>query len=268
MSSVESDLSMFSDNGMIDQGKVIKVIRRVNEDLGLKINKERQAVVEVANNKADLPVDFMFLQIATMCVSAIYHRPGEIFGGFTEEKNCTEEFPVTCNTRNSVCSNECGGKFWVTQTFKDRTVRFKEFLPIRVLNKSVKYCSSHCPNLHNTCDNHIEITDGEIVANFEKGVLYLNYLADMTNEEGEVIILNHPLVRDYYEYAVKKHLLENWMLNSEADVAEKLKYIKQELYESRLRALNFINTIEYSEIQETFTANRKRFYHRYQRLIE
>ena len=49
MSSVESDMDSFADSGMIDRSKYIKIVRKVNSDLGIRINKEKEKVLTIKN---------------------------------------------------------------------------------------------------------------------------------------------------------------------------------------------------------------------------
>lgn len=270
MASVESDMDSFADNGMVNRGRMIKIIRRVNEDLGLKINQEKEALVEIKNHKGDLPEDFYKLQLTYLCSQAYYaHAPGEIFGTHFEERSCDELLPVDVECKRNVCFNECGGCYWVAQRFKEKIVRYKVDHNIRVTRRSSGNCSLDCPNLSmRQFEYEIDIENGEVTTGFKDGNLYVNYLSDMSDKDGNLLILDHPLVRDYYEYACKKHLLETWMLNNDADVTQKLAYFKNELYEARIRALNFTNTVEYSEIQSIFKKNRAHFYNRLIQPIE
>lgn len=273
MSSIESDMSTFADEGMINRGIAIKVVRRVNEDLGLKINREREHIVEVKNHKADLPADFQYLQLALMSgTKHEYHtNAGESLGNLTEEHDTPIQLPVT-----SLCdplsagqqTNDCGGKFYVTQRYQERVVNHTDLHQVRLTPSSMRFCADNSPHhYHNGAEYHIDIEEGFITTSFEEGTLYLSYLSDMVDLSGNVLVLDHPLLTEYYEYSVKKHLLENWMLNSNADVANKLIYIKNELKDARLRALNFVNTIEYSQIREFYQQNRLQFAKKYYRMF-
>lgn len=272
MASVESDMSTFADEGMINRGIAIKVVRKVNEDLGLKINREREHVVEVKHHKADLPADFQYLQLALMSSTKYeYHtNAGESLGNLTEEHDAPIVLPVT-----SLCdplsagqqTNDCGGKFYVTQRYQERVLHHTDLHPVRLTARTASRCIPEFLHHHRGAQYEIDIDEGFITTSFEEGILYLSYLSDMVDREGNVLILDHPLLTEYYEYAVKKHLLENWMLNSNADVANKLVYIKNELKEARLRALNFVNTIEYSQIREFYQQNRLQFAKKYYRMF-
>lgn len=270
MSSVETDLNSFADNGMINRGSVIKVVQRVNDDIGLKINQEKETVITIENHKGQVPTDFFKLQVAYICGQPLYlHDPREILGTVTEEHNFTEQVPVEVLKKGNACMNECGGCYWVTQLYKEKYVRYKDLAPIRLTQRSHKSCTTDCLNAKlSSTEFEMDIDNGEIVTGLKEGKLYLNYLSEMADNEGNLMVLDHALVRPYYEYAVKKHLLEQWMINNDADVAQKLMYIKQELAQARIEAIHFVSTIEYSDIQEVFKANRKRFFNRYINTID
>jgi hypothetical protein len=53
--------------GMIDPAQLIKVATRVNYDLGLRIHRTKQVVLDVEHNKARLPHDFAYLNYAFIC---------------------------------------------------------------------------------------------------------------------------------------------------------------------------------------------------------
>lgn len=263
MASVESDLSKYADNNMINRGTCIKVVRKVNHDLGLKIFREKEATIKVKNHIADLPADFMYLQLALICGKPIeYNLPaGTVWGTHTQEVD------ATCVQPNKTCLNGEGGAFWVTQLYKEKTVKVSQLTPIRISKKGLKYCSEQCVNNLWSSAYEMDIQEDQIVTNFREGDVYINYLADMVDENNNILVLDHPMLTPYYEYAVKKHILENFLINKQADVAQTLGYINNELKEARTAALNFTNTVEYTDIQDIFIANRNRFYNRYHKMF-
>jgi hypothetical protein len=65
MNSVEDDFHKWSDAGLVDQLKYIKVIRECNEKLGIRIYDSKQVMLDVypspdghGRGRADLPLDF------------------------------------------------------------------------------------------------------------------------------------------------------------------------------------------------------------------
>lgn len=264
MASVESDLHSFADNGLIDRGNVIKVVRKVNEDIGLKIYQEKATVLNIENYKADLPADFSKLQMALGCDVQHFFLAPSVFGTHTIETNV----PVMVYDQPA-CLNEKGGCYWVTQQYKDTIMKYDRFFPLQLAKGAKVSASENCINFNwNDAGYDIDILNGQVITGFREGKIYINYLADLVDEEGNLLLLDHPLTTEYYEYAVKKHLLENFMLNNDVDVSQKLMYIKNELREAKIRALNFTNTPEYSEIEGFYQRNRRDFYNKYHRIIQ
>lgn len=266
MASIESDISSYADSGLIDRGKYIKIARKVNEDLGLKIFKEVEGSLKIENYKADLPPDFKFLQLALICGEPTqYHLgPGSIFGTHTEETNVT----AGCVKPDKICLNSNGGAYWVTQTFKDKTVQLPKLHPIKLTKKSLKYCGDKCVNTTWSGAYELDLENGQAVTNFREGEIYINYLSDMVDKDNNILIINHPLLVPFYEYAIKKHIFENLLMNGDADVERRYMMIKNELRDARVAALNFLNTVEYTDIQDSYNANRARFYNKYYKMFD
>lgn len=266
MASVESDLPRFADNGMINRGTFIKVVRGVNHDLGLKIFREREAVVKIENYKGQLPVDFMYLQLGLICGEPQQYNlaAGTIWGTHTEENNVA----AACVRPDNVCLSSNGTSYWVTQVYKEKTVKVTRLAPIQVNMRSRRFCSDKCLNTSWSSAYEMDIDEnGDVVVNFREGELYINYLADMVDEDNNVLLLDHPLLTPYYEYAVKKRLLENLYLNGEPDMERRIADLKVELKDARTNSISFVNTFEYKEIQDVYMHNRNRFYNRYQKMF-
>ena len=84
----------------------------------------------------------------------------------------------------------------------------------------------------------------------------------MENEDGELLVLDHPYCNEYYEYALKQRILENMLFSGE-QVSQKISYIEQKLRAARNNALGFINTPNFKELQKIWEVNRKAQYSNY-----
>lgn len=98
--------------------------------------------------------------------------------------------------------------------------------------------------------------------NFAEGRVYINYESVMEDDDGNLLVLDHPTVNDYYEYALKERILENLFLNGE-NVAQKLQVIQAKIRPSRNNALSFINTPDFGEMRRVWEKNRKAMYAKY-----
>ena len=55
---VSIDMNTLALENMIEPQQLIKVAKRINYDLGLRINQTREVVLEVCHNKVKLPDNF------------------------------------------------------------------------------------------------------------------------------------------------------------------------------------------------------------------
>jgi hypothetical protein len=269
MNSVEQDLELYSNENMIDRQRLIKIVREVNADLGIKINKDQEAILEVKNKKAELPLDFAYLQALFLCEALETKRKPAIMGDHMVQ------VPVDSQQYNEagvikICptgsfNNEGGGCFFVGKRMDTQEeTEYKVTSPIKLTQRALSTCEGrNCFGHNDYYSYEVDINEGLILTNFEKGKLYISYLADMVDENNNILVLDHPLIRPYYEYAVKKRLLENWFLTNDADVGERLKYTVQMLQQARLEAHNYVNGIGYKEIIDHFNLRRKNFLLKY-----
>lgn len=267
MAGIESDLYTFADEGYFDRGKFIKEARRVNADLGLKINIEREEVLDVKDHVALLPPDFMFLQLAVACHVGTIRIP-DMEGAKTESHSI--EFPLEnrscsfgkCDSAN--CDGPCNNCTWVTQRIGIKTYTFTDIRELQLTESSSSRCADFCINRHfRRAKDQISIEEDHATFSFREGKVFINYLADMVDENNNILILDHPLVNDYYEYAIKKKFFEMMMLNKEGDFANSYKAMLDELRLAKIRAISFINTPEYGQLIQIFNDNRHRFYKKY-----
>lgn len=158
------------------------------------------------------------------------------------------------------CINQCGEYYQLVQTFKTKTVTYEQLDAIKI--KPGSSVSADCPNTRWSSPYQAEIRNGWMYTSFKTGKVYINYLGAMENEEGELLVMDHPMVNEYYEYAVKQRILENLYMNGE-DVAQKMNLIEGRLRGARNNALSYVNTPNFGELKKMWEVNRKAQYHKY-----
>ena len=84
----------------------------------------------------------------------------------------------------------------------------------------------------------------------------------MEDNEGNLLVPDHDLINEYYEYAFKSRILENLYINGE-DVAQRMQLIEQRLRGARNNAKSVVNTPNFAELRQIWSANRKAMYSRY-----
>ena len=67
MADVQTDFKKYQLQDLIDPQDMIKVTKRINYDLGLRINQTKEVILEVEKGRVRLPNDFDVLNFALMC---------------------------------------------------------------------------------------------------------------------------------------------------------------------------------------------------------
>jgi hypothetical protein len=126
-----------------------------------------------------------------------------------------------------------------------------------------KFVDCNCPNLvWDKSFNKGHIKDGFLFTNFQEGKVYLSYLGDLIDDEGNLLVLDNEYANEYYEYALKERILENLLMNGE-NVGDRYSLINQKLRMARNNAVSMVNTPNFKEMHKLWQTNRKAQYHKY-----
>jgi hypothetical protein len=269
------DFATYNIEGFIDPGQLIKVATRVNYDLGLRIHRTKEVVLDIEHGKARLPYDFAFLNYAFRCGSySIADRmpsgthietfndvpyvpaPGE--SGPCGDPECRDVCVIkTCDDKNA---------YQLIQRVGEHTWRtFTAFVPLRI--RTVNKYTCDCPNVNEQASDIAEIKDGFILTSFTTGKVYISYQGAMEDNEGNLLVLDQPYCNEYYEYALKQRILENMLFAGE-NVSNQMTLIEQRLRASRNNALSFVNTPDFRELYEVWWMNRRAQYHNYYNMFK
>jgi hypothetical protein len=163
------------------------------------------------------------------------------------------------------CMNKCGDYYQLIQKVKYTTRTYTEFMPIYL--KPGKQIDCDCPNTKIRSGAHAEIKDGFINAGFENGTIYINYQALMQDDDGNLLVLDHPMITEYYEYALKERILENLLMNGETGLEGKIQLIVAKLRIARINALSIVRTPNFSEMKRVWKQARDIMYRRFYDII-
>jgi hypothetical protein len=153
-----------------------------------------------------------------------------------------------------------GNSMQLIQVVNTQTRTFKQLYPVRWINSQFTDCD--CPNLKSNSGNTAYIKDGFIFSNITEGNFYINYQGLLEDDEGNLLVTDHPMLNEYYEYALKERILENLAFEGE-NVVQQLQIIAPKLRAARNNALGIVNTPNFSEMAKVWALNRKAMYARY-----
>jgi hypothetical protein len=295
LSDVTVDLPNISLENMFEPQQLIKIARKLNYDLGLRINQTKETILEVEKGRVKLPDDFYTLNFALICDSASIttHLPqgthmqeipyvpyqetsSSIDVCAESEVNCgkCEPDPNTCLVPETTCTKprvfmNCKGESYelIQVINPGQTVTYSILLPIKILDNP-QNIECDCPNLYWNTANTAWIKDGFLYTNFTTGKVYLNYQGMMEDDQGNLLVPDHELINEYYEYAIKQRIFENMFMNDETGAERKLQLIEARLRAARNNALSLVNTPNFSELKKVFDMNRKAMYGKYYSLFK
>jgi len=243
MSSIEEDLWNYANNGLIKRKRYIKTARECNALLGIKIHGSKEAIIQVEDFKADLPTELMSI------ISVI---------GFIE-KDSTTYFPGF--SPNNIITGDC--------QFIQNIQRYSGLKQdCIVLSPTRKSGSFFCENSINIKQNpstyHIDINENSITVDFQQGYIYLHYIPHMETEDGELLVLDHPLVNRFYEESIKEKIFRDLWHNNDADTQLKYQECRDvTVVREKQRASNIVKIPEYKKLREWNKQKELEFYNKY-----
>jgi hypothetical protein len=291
-----SDFPKYHQSGLIQPHTLIKVAKLVNYELGLRIYQTKEAILEVEKGRVRLPNNFYVLNYAFMCDKYEIKVPVSQ-GTHIEERrvdiptyqwqpdtintctdpvepepcspcpSCHSETPCSCNTgtcepRPQVCLN-CKGEEWeLIQKVQYQTRSYKHFFPLRILESS-QDVECGCPNLYMDGINTAWIKDGWLYTNFDCGKVYINYEGMLEDDDGNVLVPDHERLNEFYEYALKRRILENLVMNDEPVSPAKIQLIENNYRAARNNAISLVRMPNFGELKKVYESNRKAQYSKY-----
>jgi hypothetical protein len=310
---VTIDLNTFALENMIEPQQLIKLAKKINYDLGLRINQTKEVILDVTHGRVKLPDDFYTFNYAFICND---YTVSVGYGGMTGGTNMQEVpyvevpanvdvcAPITVNcavcnanpcNHTAACMNNscdttcptptiptsydplspygdtcirprvfmnCKGEKWelIQVVNSSQTRTYKSLLPLRMRQSQGIDCN--CPNLYQNTNNEGWIQGGFLFTTFETGKVYLNYQGQMETDDGQLLVPDHDLLNEYYEYSFKQRILENLYLNGE-DVSQRMQLVEQRVKSARNNALSLVNTPNFKEMEKLWWTNRRAQYSKY-----
>jgi len=271
MDDVSIDFSTYALEGMIEPQQLIKVAQRVNYDLGLKIHRTKQVIVDIEHGRGQLPGDFKYINYAFRCGSYKVNASmpsGTHVETFNDVPYVPAPGEMSPCSKDDTCKDVCVIKTCddkksyqlVQRIGPDQYRCFDHWTQLRIQDVNDSVC--YCPSLGAQALDIAEVRDGYLITTFKTGKVYLSYQGAMEDNAGDLLVLDHPYCNEYYEYAVKQRILENMVWQGE-NVSQQLNLIEGRLRGARNNALTFVNTPDFKEMRKVWTMNRRAQYHNY-----
>jgi hypothetical protein len=284
---------------------LIKVAKKISYDLGLRIMTTKEALLEVKKGSVRLPADFYVLNYALVCDNVTVHEPVSQ-GTHIEERlvipqyqqtpaiisPCTDGV-VNCQTCGVPC-NTCtcqqlpaacpplpdgqsycvkpklilnckGDTYELVQIIKNQTRTYRRMWPLRLIENN-QTIACDCPNLYVKSPENAWIQGDFFFTNLETANIYISYQGQLEDEDGNLLVPDHDMINEYYEYAIKQRILENLVMNDEP-VGQKLKLVEDRLRVAKIQALNIVNTPNFAEMKKVYEMNRQAQYSKYYRMF-
>lgn len=281
LAEVLMDFKKWASNSMIDGSELIKVAQKINKRLGNKLRREKEVILYVEKGKVRLPLDFYKHTSAAMCFD--YEVTSKVRTGAQREYTTTSTvIPCTSleqdpNVKPCVRMNDCGTALELIETTKYETRKYKQMGKLTVFMSKRLWPDQHPQEFHEHPFGYPEmpstpykqyfyeayIQDKFLYTNFQTGKVYLSYLGDMEDAEGNLIVLDHPMINDYYEYALKQRIIENLMANGEIIPQNLFQLIEARYKAAKVEGESLVNMPDFADMHTAHAINRHAMYNKY-----
>lgn len=176
--------------------------------------------------------------------------------------------PTSITTPSCSCNLGCNsnGQNCVTSsTNNGLQYEYTTLIPIKI--EKSKSVSVDCFNIDSKYYYAGILKNGFIDTNFDNGDVYINYQSLMEDDEGNLLVMSHPLVDEFYEYALKQRIYENLLMAGD-NVQNFLQLVEQRLRAARTNALSYVNTPDFKDMLKNWEMNRKAMYHNYYNMFK
>lgn len=262
---VKNDLRRLDDEGLVDEGTLIKTVMYCNDRLGIGVREVRQACIAVEDFKAKLPLDFEKLYYAaavkasnTMIVQGRHPFDNSFDRDVIYEADIAREdlggadnYMVTIKRKQEITVHNC-----------------QSFIGLDVHPGSSPLCHISSPNMKKPGRYTVRIENGHLITPFRCGEIYIMYVATMTDEMGNILFPFHPIITPYYEWALKEKVLTDAMYNSEGDYGTLLKDARNERSKAWLEAYDITTEKGFGEYVGQQKKKELGWYHQYFRYLQ
>jgi hypothetical protein len=287
ISEVKYDLSNYDNFGYIDSYQIARLVLYKMYEIGLRIFQHKEMITEVKNHYFNLPIFFVTYNFGFVCFKKEECLDNSLCISQTtcdiDNKNLPANNEFICSEGDQrIFFNSCGGAFQMVCK-KNNVVRtFKNIKPLVLSNRY--YDSGPLSRICRNCNFNInpldvgyafndkvylEIYDKKMgfLQQVKEATVYINFVSvPYDYENKELLVPDNPIISQYLEYAIKKKVMENVVLNNnDTGAAQKLQLIEQGYREYSNKAHALVNTPNFKEMADVWKMNRlaleRKYYH-------
>lgn len=266
MSLIKQEIKAYDSQGYINDGDLIAKVMYCNEKLGINIHEVKQAIIEIENNHGDLPTDFhkvFYMAALSMTNTTVTNWTNP----WDNSKDRTVTYDADFKRGCIGCEDH------VTVIYKksgvDITQSYYNWQELKLSNG--KYAYIGCSNLTNKSKNQVDIENGEITTGFRTGEIYMMYIANMTNEEGEILVPFHPLITPWYVWTCVEQVITSMIFDTDEDL-NKLKLQKDLAVDEKGKAWincwNYCNSKEFMQWQQDQKKKELSWWNRWFKIVQ
>lgn len=221
---IETSLRKYAQS--IDRTTIKFTVISELKKFGLNIADLQESVLEVRDNKAELPDGFLYLKAALKLKSEGMYELTEPDPDFFDSyifRERVENVMYFDDITNEYIKPDCAK--YITEVIrlpKNNTAKFYygyEWLSLtKGINKSVidKECLNLHPSIRNSYPHQVNITGSTLHTNFKKGRVYIQFY-ELPTEDGEIVIPEFTTghILQYMFSKVKARISEDIITNDE-----------------------------------------------------
>ncbi len=267
MAIVKNDFSKFDNEGLIDEGRLIKTVMACNHRLGIGIREIREIAIVVNEFQAELPLDFeklyyaAALEVSNSMVTSMRNPWDNSFDqDIIYEANldraslgCVDNYTVNVKRETQTTVHQHGS--WIELNVDKSTAN--------------DFCHIDSPNKKGRGRYTIEIKDGKLETPFRTGTIYIMYIGTMMDHEGNITFPFHPIITPYYEWSLKEKILTDAVFNSDmANLGPLLEKAERERVKAWMDAFNFTTQRSYGEYVDAKKKRELGWYHEHFKYLQ
>lgn len=265
---VRGDLRRYDEQGLIDDGNLIKTVMYCNDKLGIPIREIKQVCIPIEDFKGELPLNFekLYFVCALKATNTGVHTLRNPFDN-SFDSDIIKEVDID----RGIMGNQQTVSIVIKRESKTFMHQQSMWIPLSLHASSSNLCHVSCPNLRKNGRYEIEIKDDIIHTPFRSGELYMMYLGIMEDEDGNVLFPFHPMITPYYEWVIKEKILMDALFNDDESFEKTqalLKIAQAERLKAFTDAWNITLEKGYGEYVEMQRKKELKYYNQYFKFLQ